>query len=190
MERGTNPKEIWKPIAGYEGLYEVSNFGNVASLNYRQTGNRVVLKLNKLKAGYSLAHLSKGGEEKAFLVHRLVAEAFIPNPNNDKYVNHKDEDKGNNNAYNLEWCSHKYNDNYGTRNERLSAIHTNSERMSMPVIATLPDGTEEYYPSMMEVGRVLQKKSAHTHVSQAVKGIRKTAYKRTWRLAEREEIKC
>lgn len=110
-------KEIWKDISGYEGEYQVSNLGNVRSLNYRRSGELKLLK-QATTNGYKQITLSKNGKCKSYNVHRLVAIAFIPNPNNYKEVNHKDEDKSNNNVNNLEWCTREYNNNYGTKNER------------------------------------------------------------------------
>ena len=84
--------EIWRPITGYEGLYEVSNLGNVASLNYKGKGVRRVLKQSKNTHGYPQVVLKPRGEKcKCFMTHRLVAKEFIPNPNNLPFVNHKDE---------------------------------------------------------------------------------------------------
>lgn len=115
-------KEIWLPINGYEGLYEVSSFGRVRSLNYSRTGQTRILVSAQKKNGYLQVGLFKNRKRKNYKVHRLVAEAFIPNWFDDKQVNHIDEDKTNNRVENLEWCSAKYNINYGTRNEKLSKI--------------------------------------------------------------------
>ena len=121
-------KEIWKPIEGYEGLYEVSNYGRIKSLkrkvfvkkkNIYKTVNERILKPNKNTHGYYSLFLSKNGMAKIVTVHSLVANAFISNPNNYPQINHKDEDKSNNNAENLEWCTCKYNINYGTHNIRV-----------------------------------------------------------------------
>lgn len=101
--------EIWKDIAGYEGLYQVSNFGNVRSLNWRKRGIVQNLYLKKQNRGYRHVELTKDGVRKAHTIHRLVAETFIPNPNNYPVINHKDEDKTNNNAANLEWCTYQHN---------------------------------------------------------------------------------
>ena len=109
-------KEIWKDIKGYEGLYQVSNKGNVRSLHY---GKIKQLSIVKRSNGYLMVSLWNKMKRKHYLVHRLVAEAFIPNPNNYPQVNHKDENPINNSVDNLEWCTSKYNNNYGTRNQRM-----------------------------------------------------------------------
>lgn len=107
--------EIWKNIEGYEDLYKVSNLGNVKQIKF----NRIIKKCLS-NNGYLVVNLSKKNVSKSFLVHKLVAEAFIPNPDNLLYVNHKDENKQNNTVENLEWCTQNYNCNYGTRNEKIS----------------------------------------------------------------------
>ena len=105
--------EEWRAVPGYEGLYEVSNKGNV-----RNVRRNTLLRLSKTNNGYIRISLCKNGIKTGLTVHRLVAELFIPNPDNLPEVNHKDEDKTNNRVENLEWCDHKYNMNYGTRNIR------------------------------------------------------------------------
>lgn len=113
-------QEMWKDIAGYEGLYQVSNRGRVKSLaRYSHKGSRSVQKLKEriLKSGvrkdnYLTVVLRKDGNSTSYLVHRLVATAFISNPYNYNIVNHKDEDKQNNDVRNLEWCSSLYNNTY------------------------------------------------------------------------------
>lgn len=119
--------EIWKDIYGYEGLYKVSNLGNVISCErYVSTcgnGKRLIkpqiLKHFYCPGGYLQVNLWKNNKSKTTMIHRLVAKTFIDNPNNLPEVNHKDEDKANNNVENLEWCTSKYNANYGTRNKRM-----------------------------------------------------------------------
>lgn len=107
-------QEIWEPIRGYEGLYEVSNFGNVKSLPRKgtRTNNEYLLKKCTYKTGYEYVLLSNNNKKKKHKIHRLVADAFIPNPNNYPCVNHIDENKQNNNVQNLEWCTVSYNNRY------------------------------------------------------------------------------
>lgn len=107
----------WKEIDGFEGLYMISNFGEVKSMNYRGHGYEKIMAERKDKRGYVCACLSKGKKQTYIRVHRLVASAFIPNPNSLTEVNHKDENKSNNNVNNLEWCDRKYNCNYGDRTD-------------------------------------------------------------------------
>lgn len=104
-------EEIWRPVVGYEGLYEVSSYGRVRRVN------KGLLKLQNVK-GYNQVCLYKCGIRKIIKVHRMVAIAFIPNPDNLPQVNHRDEVKSNNCVENLEWCDNKYNNNYGTKIER------------------------------------------------------------------------
>lgn len=114
-------QEIWKDIKEYEGLYQVSNKGNVKSMNYHQTGEEKILRPGVDRGGYLILMLSKNGKCKSLKVHRLVLMTFAPIENMDKLeVNHKDENKQNNNLNNLEWCDRKYNTNYGSRNQRIS----------------------------------------------------------------------
>lgn len=103
------PGEIWKDIPGYEGLYQVSNFGRVKSLNYGRTGVHRILKTQKYPDRYIKVDLRHNGTMRTKHVHRLVAEAFIPNPKNKTDVNHIDGDKHNNAISNLEWCSRSEN---------------------------------------------------------------------------------
>lgn len=120
--------EKWKPIEGYEGLYEVSNLGRIKSLQRTTTlknkGGAIYTRTHKEKIlaqtfdgrhYYLQVILCKNGKGKKHLVHRLVANAFIENPLMLPEVNHIDEDKTNNCAVNLEWCTHKYNNNYGKK---------------------------------------------------------------------------
>ena len=108
-------QEIWKPIKGYEGLYEVSNTGKIKSI---ANGKNRVLIPTGVRGYDSIGLCKRPGGKKSFLVHRLVAEAFVPNPNGYTEVNHKDECKTNNNADNLEWCTRSYNMAYGSARVR------------------------------------------------------------------------
>lgn len=117
--------EEWRPISGYEGLYEVSSYGRVKSLKrpFENNGGiqwtkERILSPGKSKLGYLIVNLCCNGKVCQNYVHRLVAQTFVPNPENLTEVNHKDEDKANNIVDNLEWCDHSYNINYGTRQER------------------------------------------------------------------------
>lgn len=117
--------EIWKDIVGYEGLYQVSNRGNIKSFNSSKLFhglNEHMLKPSILSNDYAYVTLYRSPDDrKKYTVHRLVAEAFIPNPYNLPAINHKDENKQNNNVENLEWCSLSYNNAFGTARVR-SAI--------------------------------------------------------------------
>lgn len=130
----TFENEIWLPVKGYEEIYEVSNLGRVRSLDRIVKGcyGSIAHKKGKIiasgvgSAGYPVVSLQKDGKGKTVSVHRLVAIAFLPNPNNLSEVNHKDEDKTNNRVDNLEWCGRIYNANYGTGIER--CVNTKVER--------------------------------------------------------------
>lgn len=111
------PKRIWKDIPNYEGIYQVSNLGEVRSLNYNHTGKIKTLKIGINKYGYCTVTV----DGKRCKVHRLVALTFIPNPNKFPQVNHLDENKSNNCVWNLEWCTAEYNCNYGSRNARMGS---------------------------------------------------------------------
>lgn len=121
-------EELWAEVKGYDGRYIVSNFGNVKSVERDVLGKNNIVKHHKGKdlkqffrhRGYHTVYLTKCGKTKKYYVHRLVAEAFIPNPGNLPQINHKDENKINNYVENLEWCTAQYNALYGTRLERRS----------------------------------------------------------------------
>lgn len=115
--------EVWKDIAGYEGLYQVSNLGRVKGLdrvvvNNKYGGNRLikeaVIQATDTGNGYKIVGLRNEGKRKNFYVHRLVAAAFVPNPNQLTYINHIDYDRGNNTASNLEWVTQKDNVRYSS----------------------------------------------------------------------------
>lgn len=132
--------EEWKAVYGYETIYEISNFGRVKRLAYeienpspKASGSILkfeehLLKPRKITHGYFSVALYKQGKRKDYKLHRLVATHFIPNPDNLPEVNHKDEDKSNNCVDNLEWCTHKYNSNYGTRPQRIGEFHSKRRR--------------------------------------------------------------
>ena len=115
-------REVWRAVKNYEGRYEVSNFGRVKSLYdarhniYREK----ILKPYSNGKGYLRVGLFKDGKHKKFLVHVLVAQAFIPNQQNLPCLNHIDENTMNNCVNNLEWCTHEYNNNYGSHKQRIA----------------------------------------------------------------------
>lgn len=112
--------EIWKDIKGYEGKYQISNLGNIKSINYNKTKKEKLLKPNISKRGYKYINLCKSGRQQKKYIHRLVAEAFISNPNNYPVINHKDNNPLNNNVKNLEWCTQSYNVRYAYKCGRKS----------------------------------------------------------------------
>ena len=104
-----NDTEIWRDVKGFEGLYKVNRKGEIYSLL-----KNIIRPPKDNGYGYDSITLNKNGKKITRYIHRIVAEAFIPNPNNYPMVNHKDENKKNNNVENLEWCTASYNVNYGT----------------------------------------------------------------------------
>lgn len=134
-------KEVFLSVPGYSGLYEVSNLGNVMSL---RSGK--LLKQSTNKGGYKMLSLTKNGKSTCFSVHRLVAMTFLPNPDNLPEVNHKDENPGNNFVDNLEWCTRKYNLNYGGYRERMSKTMKEKPSHHRSVSAYFKD-TMEFFKS-------------------------------------------
>lgn len=118
--------EVWKPVKGYEGSYEVSSLGRVRSIArmIRRNGGEYMTRervmYSPLKNGYPSVTFTNGRKTRHEYVHRLVAEAFVPNPRNLPCVNHKDERRTNNSSDNLEWCTREYNLKYGTARKRQS----------------------------------------------------------------------
>src|SRR5574344_1341602 len=140
--------EIWRDIKGYEGYYQVSNYGRVKSsprIIVRGDINQPIktrIRKSFITMGYLKLGLSKKSKTENVFVHRLVAEAFIPNPNNLPCVNHKNEDKTDNRVENLEWCTHKYNSNYGTVKERRVKAFMAKNSTCRPVIMMDSNGNE------------------------------------------------
>lgn len=167
--------EIWKDIEGYEGLYQVSSLGRVKSLERLNTRGRIIHEKilkpvkNRKNFEYRQVSLSKNGKIKNYLVHILVAKAFIENPNDYPMVNHKDENPSNNSMNNLEWCDAKYNNNYGTRIVRQIATQTNRSDCSKPIAQyDLKGNLVAIYPSVKEAWR--QTGISRSHISDVANG--------------------
>ena len=171
----TTTTEIWRtPINKGEiyDSYQVSNLGRMINLNYRGTGKAKLMELTKRKDGYLKVTFSKNGKTDNILVHRLVAETFIPNPDNLPQVNHIDENKENNRVDNLEWVTAKENINYGTHNERAA------KTKSKPVLQLSLDGNLiREWSSTQEAGR---NGFDHSAVCRCCNGKQKSAYGFKW----------
>ena len=156
--------EEWRDIVGYEGFYQVSNLGNVRSFaHYQGKWDKVYTRKNPFmlrqtpdKEGYFAVILSNHGVAKRFLVHRLVAIAFIENPKNLPLINHKDENPANNHVDNLEWCSQIYNLNYGQCLLKKRTSMMNCVSVSRAIRAYFDGGGVYTYPSMNEASRTLK----------------------------------
>lgn len=165
--------EIWKDIKGYEGLYQVSNFGNVR--RYKTGKQKMVYKQH----GYYNITLFKNGEDKHFRVSRLVAIAFLHNPDNLPEVNHKDENKLNNNVENLEFCTRKYNVNYGT------GVQRRAKARSIPVVQkTKEKNIIKKYHSLVQASK--ETGICHSCIWKCVNGKRKSAGGYLWESVEKE----
>ena len=154
--------------------YSVTDDGKVFSLNYGGSCDKKEMKQQNNIKGYKRVSISSHSKDKSFLVHRLVALAFIPNPDNLPQVNHKDENKSNNRVENLEWCSNYYNSHYMDKVERSAKAHWK------PVKQFTKDGVFiKEYPSMHEVER--QTGFYYSHIGKCCKGRYKQAYGYIWR---------
>lgn len=162
----------WKTIQGYE-QYEVSNEGQVRN---KKTGR--ILKPGNNR-GYLQVLLCKNGKQKWFLVHRLVAIMWIPNPNGYPVVNHIDENKENNSVDNLEWCSYKYNINYGTCQQRKGQAKKDSGNGGKKVYCCELDQT---FNSISEAER--ETGIWHQSIGRCCKGRQQTAGKMHWKYVE------
>ena len=179
--------EVWRDIEGYEGLYQVSDQGRVKSLEritIKKDGRRFTVKERVLKPcdngrGYLYISLSDGtGEHKRHYIHRLVGEAFVPNPLEVEDVNHKDENPSNNHASNLEWVTHKENLNYGTRQERARKAIVEAQGRAVRQLSRDGELVAEY-ESLSAAGN-----ATGTHVPNIIKcakGIYKTAGGYIWK---------
>lgn len=170
-------EEIYKDIKGYEGKYQVSNLGNVKSCKKNK-----LLSIYKQDDGYVRVSLWKNNKGKTYYVHRLVAMAFIDNPNKLPEVNHKDENKNNNYVGNLEWCTSQYNMNYGNGAHKKSAENhrkpINQYDLQGDFIKSWNSGTE--------ISKVTG--YSHSNITRCCKNKVKTAYGFIWRYADKEVV--
>lgn len=197
-----NEEKIWKPIIGFEGLYEVSNIGEIRSLNKtvkcrnrfnKNTSIRIIkgriLKQVDTGHGYLQVCLRKNNKNYSLYVHRLVAEVFIQNPKNMPFINHIDENKSNNKVSNLEWCTAQYNCNYGTRTERILKNRkspdfnlSNNPKAKRVEMYSLDNIYQMTFNSIKEAFIYLNLKNAvQSNVSNVCNGKLKTAYKHIWK---------
>lgn len=177
--------ELWKDIKGYEGLYQVSTKGNVRSLNWRNHGFVKNLYLKKQNRGYLQVELAKNGKTKMFMVHRLVAEAFLKNPEDYPCVNHLNEEKQDNRVENLEWCSASTNVKYSLEKHRDRVTnrryHTSHCRLTKPILQ-IKDGT---VVRRWDNSRQIFKETGMSDwsISECCRGNRKHAYGYDWQYA-------
>lgn len=165
MQHNNEVVEEWRAIEGFEN-YEVSNLGRVRRVEY--------VKQREDFNGYPIVSLYKDGKVKTLKVHRLVAQAFIQNPNNLPQVNHIDEVKTHNNVTNLEWCSQQYNNSWGTRLDRIAAKHCKPIQQ-LSINGTLIEEFDSTYDAQAKLG------IHNSNICACLKGRRKVAGGYLWR---------
>lgn len=185
-------REIWKDVEGYEGLYQVSNFGRLKRLNYKNSGKDKILKAKNHPQGYLFNPLWKNGKRKNYFIHRLVAMAFLDNPNDYPEVNHKDENQANNKVENLEWCTSSYNTKYSRKKHperyltsykgkrtshvsKYSCYEVNQLSLDGEIIKT--------WNNIAEIVR--ETKYNNASITRCCFGKRKTAYGYKWEFADK-----
>ena len=169
---------VWKSVKGFEGLYEISTTGKVRNAK----GETLKQRIKRTPCTcYKLVSLWKDGGYHTKYIHRLIAEAFIPNPNGFEFINHKDEDGTNNAIENLEWCTREYNVNYGTARKRQAAkLKGRESEKRISVLQYSLDGEfMNWYPSITEAAKDCETSTGA--ISAACNGKRKTAKGYTWK---------
>lgn len=173
--------EEWRQVPGYENILLVSNTGKVKRVNYRNSGKDRVLSVQVKKYNICTINIRIDKKLHTLSVHRLVASAFIPNPNNLPCVNHLDENRLNNNANNLEWCNYEYNNNYMTRNRRISQSKING-LTSKPILQyDLQGNLIKEWPSIAEIQRQLGFATGNISCCAKGKYHHNSAYGYVWR---------
>lgn len=184
-------QEVWKDIEGFEGKYQVSNLGNVKSLNYNGTKYARNLQPKKNIGGYLWVDLWKNGVPHHWLIHRLVAISFIDNPNNFPIINHKDENILNNSVDNLEWCDNAYNVIYSLKrkgkykNNKITHRYTGRKNRNLKekhiIQKTTDDKFIRKWKSLGEIDQCTN--MSRWSISECCSGNRKTAYGYKWEFA-------
>lgn len=193
-EKRDMTQEVWKPVVGFEGVYCVSNFGNIKGVvRSGSTGKPLHPQMNH--NGYMMVHLYNHPKHKVTTVHRIVATAFIPNPENKRTVNHIDGNKKNNRVDNLEWATHGENHRHAyriglkvtTERQRATASATGKRtcalnRPKKPVNMIMADGSRKYFESAHEAARFVA--GDPSPIIRCCKGKKKTYKGYTWEYAE------
>lgn len=189
MKKKTDMEELWKPIDGYEGYYEVSNLGVIRSVEHyvtRKNGvsffcrQQIILPFKDRK-GYLEVILYKGGRSKHIKVHRAVALAFIPQIQGKAEINHKDENKENNSVPNLEWCDHLSNIRYGTGIERGRTNRTPKIRKTVGKPILMIDLNGNIVKRYECISDVCLDHISSSHVTECCKGKRKMYKQHYWK---------
>lgn len=191
-------EEVWKDIDGFEGLYQVSNYGRVKSLNYNRSGKEQILKPKTAPNGYLHVCLYSKNKRKYITIHRLVAQMFLDNPNNLPCINHKSEDKTDNSVNNIEYCDYKYNNNYGKHNEKVVKANTENchyKKLSNLLRKLKSKKVKQYnlkngdLIKIWESTRQVERETGfdNSHISACCNHKLKTAYGFRWEYSENEQ---
>ena len=170
--------EVWKEVDGYNGRYEISNLGRLRSFAQDSKNGKIKTGNKETKGYLAVVLYDSEGNKKCYKMHRLVANAFIDNPDNLPQVNHKDENKENNSVDNLEWCTNDYNCHYGTKLQRVALANTCCKTTSKKVYSMDVDGNIEYFDSIGEAER--RTGNSHCNIVMALKGRRRSCGNRKW----------
>ena len=183
--------EVWKDIAGFEGKYQVSNYGRVRNIKFvnhpRSAKQERILTPKMDRYGYLTVHLSNGKADFHPTIHRLVASAFLPNPLNLPQVNHKDENKQNNELSNLEWCTGIYNTQYGTGQAR---AHSMKKKKILQLDKFTKQLIKEHLSATDAAFEMFGKKKKSSLITACARGKRTTAYGFIWKYVDEVDDLC